>query len=81
MTRPVWNKETMSARDYQDRLVSFLQVDLPYYQFAPSNELIRTLERLADAEEEIEMLRGIISHQDAKLVEGSTPSGGAADGG
>jgi hypothetical protein len=77
MTRPIWNRETMSGKDYQDALVRFLKADLPYYQFAPSQQLIvlLLLERLANAEAEVEKLRGIVSHQDAQIVEGSQADG------
>jgi hypothetical protein len=51
--RPVWNRETMSVRDYQQALVAFLRADLPRHAFAPSLSLVALLERLAESEQKL----------------------------
>ena len=73
-TRPKLDK-TMSIARYQGDLAYFLEVEVPKHAFAPSRYMVALLERLADDHDEIERLRGIVSHQDAKLVEGSVADG------
>ena len=65
--RPVWDRETMSVRDYQQALVAFLHADLPRHAFAPSLYLVALLERIADTEQQLADMSSQVREQQAAL--------------